>query len=253
VWVEDEFGAARMRSRRYLTLDPIYDISRLTLLSEIGPALADAMAKFGFTALGINGLPPPAEGSDPRILAEIAPEGFRDLYIGERFYQVDHICAHARAAYEPFRFSEAPYDMKDSRGHERFMQALESFDMGKGLIVPVERSTNIPACVWLAGRDPDLDKDTKLAVESIALFTASKARALSRPLGICVHTKKLTPREREVLRWISAGKTSWEISMISGSSERAIDKIIAGAMIKLDAITRTQAVVNAIRLGEIEL
>jgi hypothetical protein len=73
VWVEDEFGAARMRSRRYLTLDPIYDISRLTLLSEIGPALADPMAKFGFTALGINGLPPPAEGSDPRILAEIAP------------------------------------------------------------------------------------------------------------------------------------------------------------------------------------
>jgi LuxR family transcriptional regulator, quorum-sensing system regulator BjaR1 len=239
------------RSRRYLALDPIYDISRLTLLSEIPATLAAAMESFGFTALGINGLPPPAEGADPRILAETAPEGFRDLYIHERFYQVDHICAHARTAHEPFRYSEAPFDRKELRGHERFMQALEGFDLDKGLVVPLGGPTNIPACIWLAGRDPNLNNDAKLAVELIALFAASKARALCRPFG--VSTTKLTLREREVLQWISAGKTSWEISAISGTSERGIDKIIAGAMTKLDAMTRTQAVVNAIRLGEIEL
>jgi DNA-binding CsgD family transcriptional regulator len=241
------------RSQRYLVFDTIYDVSRLTLLSEISATLVRVMAKFGFTALGINGLPPPTGGADPRIVTENAPEGFRDLYIHERFYQVDHICAYARTAYEPFRYSDAPHNGKESQGHERFMQALETFDMGKGLIVPFGRPTNIPACIWLAGRDPDLNKDAKLAIELIALFAASKAHALSRPLDIGVRTTKLTPREREVLQWISAGKTSWEISMISGSRERAIDKIIAGAMIKLDAITRTQAVVNAIRLGEVEL
>ena len=63
----------------------------------------------------------------------------------------------------------------------------------------------------------------------------------------------LTAREREVLQWISAGKTSWEISKISGLTVRTINKIIAEAMTKLDAVTRTQAVVNAIRGGEIEL
>ena len=63
----------------------------------------------------------------------------------------------------------------------------------------------------------------------------------------------LTGRERDVLRWISAGKTSWEIGSISGLSERAINKIIADAMLKLNAVTRTQAVVIAIRNGEIEL
>lgn len=240
-------------SRRYLALDPIYEISRLTLLSEIPGVLAGAMESFGFTASGINGLPPPARGADPLILAETTPEGFRDLYVRERFYQVDHICAHARTECKPFRYSEAPRDIKKKRSHERFIQALESFDMGKGLIVPVGRPTNMPACVWLAGRNPDLNDDAKLAVELITLFAASKARTLSRPLDNGVRPTNLTPREREVLQWISAGKTSWEISRISGSSERAIDKIIAGAMIKLDAMTRTQAVVNAIRLGEIEL
>jgi LuxR family quorum sensing-dependent transcriptional regulator len=240
-----------LSSGRYLALDPIYDISRLTSPSEVSAALAASMESFGFTALGINGLPPPAEGADPRILAENAPEGFRDLYIRERFYQVDHICAHARTAHEPFRYSEAPFDRKESRGHERFMQALKGLGLGKGLIVPFVGPTNIPACIWLAGRDPNLNNDAKLTVELVALFAASKARALCRPFG--VRPTKLTLREREVLQWISAGKTSWEISAISGTSERGIDKIIAGAMIKLDAMTRTQAVVNAIRLGEIEL
>ena len=238
-------------SGRYLALDPIYDISRLTSLSEIPAVLAAAMESFGFTALGINGLPPPAVGADPRILAETAPEGFRDLYIHERFYQVDHICAHARTTHQPFRYNEAPFDRRDSRGHERFMQALEGFDMGNGLIVPFGGPTNIPACVWLGGREPNLNNDAILTIELIALFAASKARTFCSPFGVGM--TKLTLREREVLQWISAGKTSWEIGEISGLSERAINKIIAEAMIKLDAVTRTQAVVTAIRIGEIEL
>jgi len=240
------------RSRRNQIFDVISDLSRVTVLAEVGPTFAGAMAKFGFSALGINGLPPPGEDADPRILTESTPEGFRDLYIRERFYLVDHICAHARGAYQPFKYSEAPYDQRESRSHKRFMQALGLFGMGKGIIVPVGRPTNIPACVWLAGEDPNLDEDAYQAVELIALYAASKARALSRPLDIGVRTSELTAREREVLQWISAGKTSWEISKISGLSERAINRIMSGAMIKLDAVTRAQAVVNAIRSGEIK-
>jgi len=243
----------RSRSQRNLIFDAIDHISRLTMVQPLAETFAGAVDEFGFSALGINGLPPPGDGADPRILTESTPEGFRDLYIHERFYLVDHVCAHARVAYEPFRYSEAPYDRAESRNHERFMRALDIFGMGKGLIVPVGRSTNIPACVWLAGKTPDLDQDAIRAVELIALFAASKARTLSCPLEVGPRTSKLTSREREALQWISVGKTSWEIGEISGLSERAINKIIAEAMIKLDAVTRTQAVVNAIRIGEIEL
>jgi DNA-binding CsgD family transcriptional regulator len=66
-------------------------------------------------------------------------------------------------------------------------------------------------------------------------------------------SQKLTQRERDVLQWIAAGKTSWEIGVMSGVSEHAINKIINAAMVKLDAVTRTQAVVNAIRDGYIKI
>ena len=222
-------------------------------MPQVAATLSRGAEKFGFTSLGVNGLPPPGEGADPIILSESTPEGFRNNYIEERFYLVDHICAHARAAYEPFRYSEAPYDRTQARSHERFMEALDTFGMGKGLIVPLGRPANLPACVWLAGKTPDLNEDAKRALQLIALFAASKAHALSRLPQVAALRSTLTPREREVLQWISAGKTSWEIGSILGVSERAINNVISDAMIKLDAVTRAQAVVNAIRIGEIEL
>jgi len=240
-------------SRRHMIFDTIERLSRVTTMQRLAGTFAGAAEKFGFAAFGINGLPPPGEGADPYILTESTPAGFRDLYMHERFYPVDHICALARVACKPFRFSDAPYDLTESRGHQRFMQALGTFGMGKGLIVPVGRPANAPACVWLAGNSPDLNDGPIKAIELMALFVASKARALSRPPDGCPHTSTLTSRQREVLQWISAGKTSWEIAAILGLSERAINKIIAEAMIKLDAVTRAQAVVSAIRMGEIEL
>jgi LuxR family quorum sensing-dependent transcriptional regulator len=238
---------------RTLIFETIDEVSRLNVLPQVAERLRGAVEQLGFTSLGINGLPPPGEGADPIILTESVPEGFRGCYIEERFYLVDHICAKARATYEPFRYSEAPYRQTEAPSHKRFMQALDTFGMGRGLIVPVGRPANIPACTWLAGENPDLDDDAMRAVQLIALFSASKAHELYRRPHADPLPSPLTWREREVLQWISAGKTSWEISAISRLSERAINKIIADAMIKLDAVTRTQAVVNAIRIGEIEL
>jgi DNA-binding CsgD family transcriptional regulator len=225
------------KSHRNLVFDTIDNISRLTVLEQVADAFLGAVEKFGFTALGINGLPPPGEGTDPRILAESTPEGFRDLYIRERFYLVDHICAHARAASEPFRYSEAPYDSKESRGHQRFVQALATFGMGKGLIVPIGQSTNVPACVWLAGANPELDEDANWATEVIALFAASKAHLLSRPSEVGARRSELTLREREVLT----------------IAKRTVDEHTQRAKRKLGALTRTQAVVKAIQIGEVEL
>jgi DNA-binding CsgD family transcriptional regulator len=254
---QGDFRAAKsgMQSRSYrkFVLDTIDEFSRLTLVPQVSSAFSRAVEKLGFTSLGINSLPPPGDGSDPIILTERVPEGFRDFYIEERFYLVDHLCAFARTTFEPFRYIDAPYDRANAAAHERFLQALETYDMRNGLVVPIGRPANMPACVWLTGKDPELNDDAKLAVQAIALFAASKGHALSRPADAAAFISKLTQRERDVLQWISAGKTSWEIGLIAGLSERAVNKIVGEAMIKLEAVTRTQAVVNAIRLGEIWL
>jgi LuxR family quorum sensing-dependent transcriptional regulator len=242
----NEIATRMLKAHRSLICDTIDELSSRTSLSGVGTTFAAGMAKLGFSALGINGLPPPTEGADPEILTETTPEGFRDLYIEERFYAVDHICAHARTATRPFRYREAPYAARHAERHRRFMQALESNHMGRGLIVPFGYPVSMPACVWLAGEAPELHDDAMPAIESISLFAASKAQALSAPPH-ARQSRPLTPREREVLQWICVGKTAAETAEILGIAKRTVDQHVQGAMFKLKAANRTHAVAIALR------
>ncbi|HEY0439676.1 MAG TPA: helix-turn-helix transcriptional regulator, partial [Xanthobacteraceae bacterium] len=62
---------------------------------------------------------------------------------------------------------------------------------------------------------------------------------------------RLTVRERQVLGWAAAGKSSWETGMILGIGKRTVDEHAQTAMRKLGAVTRIQAVAIAIRTGEL--
>lgn len=66
----------------------------------------------------------------------------------------------------------------------------------------------------------------------------------------CLSRKKyiatLSLREKEVLNWLKKGKTSWDISVILGISERTVNFHINNIMQKLDAVSRTHAVAIAI-------
>lgn len=232
---------------RNLIFDTIDHISRLCSLPQIATAFRDAVTNFGFTSFGINGLPLPGGGANPIILTESTPDGFRECYIEERFYLVDHIGARARAARQPFRYSEAPYPRTEARSHQRFIQALETFGLANGLIVPLGQPANMPACVWLAGEEPNLDDDAMRATQVIALFTSSIAYALSCPPLAADHRRELTVREREVLCWAAQGKTALEIGEILHISKRTVDEHMQNAIRKLGAVNRTHAVVVALR------
>jgi len=62
---------------------------------------------------------------------------------------------------------------------------------------------------------------------------------------------RLTPRELEVLKWVMAGKSSWEIARITNCSEATVNFHLANVRQKFDVNTRQQAVVKAISLGMI--
>ncbi len=57
----------------------------------------------------------------------------------------------------------------------------------------------------------------------------------------------LTPREREVLDWVAAGKTNRDVAAILGASARTVEKHLERIYEKLGVETRTAAVMRAIR------
>jgi DNA-binding CsgD family transcriptional regulator len=56
----------------------------------------------------------------------------------------------------------------------------------------------------------------------------------------------LTPREREVLQWVAAGKTDRDIATILGASVRTVHKHLQHVYAKLGVETRTAAVMRAL-------
>jgi DNA-binding CsgD family transcriptional regulator len=67
--------------------------------------------------------------------------------------------------------------------------------------------------------------------------------------GLCVEPVALRDREKEALTWVARGKTSNEIAGIVGLSKRTVDFHVDNARAKLDAATRSQAVIEAIARG----
>lgn len=55
-------------------------------------------------------------------------------------------------------------------------------------------------------------------------------------------TRRLTPREREVIYWVSEGKRDREIAVILGLSPRTVEKHVGHILEKLGVETRTAAV-----------
>jgi transcriptional regulator EpsA len=79
---------------------------------------------------------------------------------------------------------------------------------------------------------------------------AALTRVVSTPqfkkLNAPKHQTKLTQREREILQWLSTGKSNWEIAQVVGLSEATVKNHVYHIMGKLQATTRSQAVAKAI-------
>ena len=63
----------------------------------------------------------------------------------------------------------------------------------------------------------------------------------------------VSARELDCLKWVAAGKTAWEASVILGISERTVRFHLNAAREKLNCLTTTQAVAKAVSHRLIEL
>jgi LuxR family quorum sensing-dependent transcriptional regulator len=197
-----------------------------------------------------------------KFLATGMPPGWIERYVAQRHYLHDPLLGTVLRSRSPFLWSWTREWFEREAGAARYplaakvLQDAQDCGLHGGLAVPVYRPQRNRGAVFFWHKDVAIDPRVKRALHMAGLYAYEKAESMSavgpgstrrRPI------RRLTEREREVLRWTAAGKTSWEISVLLGIGEAAVNKLIASATSKLDAVNRTQAVVEAIRLGEIDL
>ena len=66
-------------------------------------------------------------------------------------------------------------------------------------------------------------------------------------------SEPLTPKERQVARWLAQAKTNWEIGTILGISTRTVEKHVENLLRKLHVENRTAAALEIARYLPMEL
>jgi LuxR family transcriptional regulator, quorum-sensing system regulator BjaR1 len=234
--------------------DLIDEFDRATTTDQVMGRLGSALAAFGYNAFLITGVPQPPLRVEAYFLLNGWPSGFSVEYDRQNYYQDDPVATWCRRSIDPYEWCEAHYDPGTWPRAGKVMQLAHDFGMKKGFCVPIIRGNGFTACVTMAGDQPDFEPRAKKAMHLISLYAHAKAASLLQiDAGVRTDHKLLTRRECEVLRWVGAGKTSWEAAKIMGITERTVNKFVIEASRKLNATTRTQAVVNAILAKEIEI
>jgi len=100
------------------------------------------------------------------------------------------------------------------------------------------------------GADDYLTKPADFELLSLVIENRLRRREGRAGTQADIH---LTDREREVLTWVGRGKTSSEIAIILGLSDRTVNFHCDRAMRRLDVVNRTHAVAKAVAQGLIAI
>lgn len=180
------------------------------------------------------------------------PEEWIREYHSKNYFQMDSIVIENFTTYEVQNWSVA----RKTRSRKKEITQLgmdfgmkECYTHGFKPIV-TERTGSM---FVFAG--PSMERDSRIAA-ILNLIVPHLHTALSR---ICNDNQtetqdiRLSGREKEVLDWLKQGKSSWDISIILGISERTVNFHVYNTMRKLGATNRPQVLAVAIRLGLIDL
>jgi DNA-binding CsgD family transcriptional regulator len=241
-------------------------------VAEIRTVFQHIIEDYGFSSFGFMDASHPWE-HDP-LLVSTHSAAWIDTYRAENFISTDPCLALARRTNLPFHWGSVPLPAvtgKRKPGAVKTMEAARDFGVNEGLTIPVHyndalgrRYTSVCALFW---KDPverflaNL-RYNSLQLHVILLYLAQKIvdlhaieiRACSRIHHFNeLQASPLTDREKEVLKWAGMGKTSDETASILNVSHKTIEAHIKSATIKLGATNKTQATVQAVYRGLIDI
>jgi LuxR family quorum-sensing transcriptional regulator LasR len=177
---------------------------------------------------------------------------WRERYDADRLAYVDPTVTHCMASSLPIVW--APQAFRTPQQHALYEEAC-GFGIRSGVTFPIHGPNGEFGVLSFASDarpDPALTAATNANLGTLALirdYAFASSQHFCSPGAAPEAVPRLTRRELEVLNWVMAGKSSWEISKITSCSEATVNFHMANVRQKFNVNTRQQAVVKAIALG----
>jgi LuxR family quorum sensing-dependent transcriptional regulator len=236
------------------TLDFVEKLQSLTDYNDICRHVVKEIEAFGFTCLTSFSMPGPGADLKDGILLNNRPAEYTQRYFEKNYLAHDPAINELRHTLNPYSWSDIRESRKLNKTEKTILDEAGDFGFNDGFIIPIVSLSGSKSLFCPCGPEPDLTQRARAAIEIIGIYSHhALQRALLRTKQHTTAHTPLTPREREIMQWVAAGKTDEEIADILSVGTTTVTSHVENAKKKLDAFRRTYAVVQAIRCGEITL
>ncbi|MEM7775608.1 MAG: LuxR family transcriptional regulator [Pseudomonadota bacterium] len=240
--------------RRDTTSETLHFVGQLKNASDITSVfrtLTEAVSKFGFQHFLVTGVPLPGQTLSSQVLLSGWPTEWYHRYNDNNYVSHDPVARLIVRSTKPFAWSSLDVRTNASKLSRQVMNEAREFGMADGFTVPIYGYNGYQACVTMsADRVVDLSSEEQNAIYLISLVAFSTAKALITGTPNDEDGDDditLTEREREIIGWVSVGKTNWEVSKILALSEKTVEKYLASIASKVGAVNRAHTVAELLR------
>lgn len=246
---------------------PFENILHAASIAELSQALLHASQHFGFSSFHYGAHAPvkpngePArfifDGTEQKHGGVISsyPESWFNRYQAQNYIEIDPLVRHCSRSIIP-----VVWHQQEQSGDPEVRQMFDEAS-AHGLLAGATFSVigkNSELAIFSLTTDSNAAADKRNIQAQLGqgyMLLAHLHEAVTRLAltdNLFTRAVALTPREKECLHWVCAGKTSWEIARILNVAEATVIFHISNAGKKLHTSTRTQTVARAIALGLIK-
>ncbi len=172
------------------------------------------------------------------------PERWQIDYMAHDYMRIDPTIEKALRNPLPVVWNEDLFS-----GQRAFWEDAQAHNVRHGWTIATYGQRSSVGLLSLARSTDAITSDELAGIEAKLIWAAHTANGM---IGTRIieklspaTTHELTQREREVLRWTAAGKTSAEIGSILGISTRTVNFHVLTVFDKLGVVNKTQAAVKA--------
>ncbi len=229
----------------YGIFDLIHKLTATTSIADTWSVYMAAVQRAGFQ-FGIACFLPDDKSIGETTFANSYPTNWLENYVREGYQDHDPIIHRNHGATAPFTWSMSDYDSRELTTNQLLWRAdNRSAGIETGFNIP-DRQDGHLKCISVCGMPGKIDPDDLRTLHYAGLETLLRMHELGLQSAAAL-TVALSPRERECLQWIVAGKSDWEIGQILSISEKTVNTHVERAKHKMGVNTRAQVIVTALR------
>jgi LuxR family quorum-sensing transcriptional regulator LasR len=167
---------------------------------------------------------------------------------------IDPTVEHCMARAAPLIWSPTIFS---TTAQQSMYEEARSYGLRAGVTVPIHgpnQEAGMMCFVNDSSSIEDFQRHVNVALPNLVLLRDLVIDTSQRHLDTHAKTllPKLTPRERECLKWTARGKSTWEISHILNCSEAVVNFHMKNIRTKFGVNSRRAAAVIAAQLGLID-